>query len=482
MKKNYLSDLISLVQLDHMVYEKNYFIHAGTGIGKSYFIFNTLAEYAKARGQKILYLVPRAKLNDQFTAQNVHSDVVCIMTYQAIEKQCVAHEEMNTFEYEYVVLDEYHYWQTDGEFNKECALSFEYVNSLENIKKIFISATPSHVIQKMLNGESEILFEQETNYDFVENVYMTHRNRIILEMASRLQNGEKVMYFTESVKDGLKMRTELLERGLLNSSDILFICSENNPAYKITNKESIEQISKYENFNERVLIATMALNVGVSIKDTAIKAIFLNVNNKMDFRQCVGRKRLQGNEHIDIYYLHDGRKIDRKLKLACEEEKKIDLFVNDREEYLRKYRTLDQNILKLAYYRDGELKENSLGRLVNKEKIKELSLWTDGLMTMRGIFLRQKINYLTNEFTLADIELDQFLLNSFVEKTRFITKEDKDLVRKYFVFSDKRGRKVKGSAKLINSYLEEINSEYRLEEKKTTKEGKNIRYWQVGLK
>ena len=78
--------------------------------------------------------------------------------------------------------------------------------------------------------------------------------------------------------------------------------------------------------------------------------------------------------------------------------------------------------------------------------------------------------------------LESFLKENYREKTRFVTKDDKDFVRKYFVFSDKRGRKVKGSAKLINSYLEEINCEYRLEEKKTTKDGKNIRYWQVGLK
>lgn len=89
-------------------------VSGGTGSGKSYFIRETLAEFAKQHNELILYLVPRVQLKKQIEATLEEEGItnITVKMYQSIEGICKSHggnnEWLNAFKY--VVCDESHYF------------------------------------------------------------------------------------------------------------------------------------------------------------------------------------------------------------------------------------------------------------------------------------------------------------------------------------------------------------------------------------
>ena len=60
-----------LIKEEYMTWKQGDIISlsAGTGSGKTYFVINVLAKYAKENNKLILYLVPRTKLKKQVLAR-----------------------------------------------------------------------------------------------------------------------------------------------------------------------------------------------------------------------------------------------------------------------------------------------------------------------------------------------------------------------------------------------------------------------------
>lgn len=105
-----------------------YLIEAGCGMGKNYFVFNTLFPYAQQNGKRMLVFSNRVALREQQQAQTQEKDIKLI-TYQSLEhdeylgtmqdtRDKVRGLMQQVSEYDYIVLDEAHYLYQDSQTRK----------------------------------------------------------------------------------------------------------------------------------------------------------------------------------------------------------------------------------------------------------------------------------------------------------------------------------------------------------------------------
>lgn len=115
----YISEIISEKEIKTWE-NQNILITAPTGAGKSYFIKNKLYDYALANDKKILYLLPRLDTVLQFRDEiqrDKKTDIITIKSYQEIEKRELKKVETDLSNYDYIVVDECHYFLSDSKFN-----------------------------------------------------------------------------------------------------------------------------------------------------------------------------------------------------------------------------------------------------------------------------------------------------------------------------------------------------------------------------
>ena len=120
-----------------------YLIEAGCGMGKNYFVFNTLFPYAQLNGKRMLVFSNRVALREQQQAQTQEKDIKLI-TYQSLE-----HDEylgtmqdtqdkvrglmLQVGEYDYIILDEAHYLYQDAPFNKNTETIIELIEKYRQL-------------------------------------------------------------------------------------------------------------------------------------------------------------------------------------------------------------------------------------------------------------------------------------------------------------------------------------------------------------
>lgn len=88
--------------------------------------------------------------------------------------------------------------------------------------------------------------------------------------------------------------------------------------------EEWERLCREERFDEQVMLCTTVLDCGVNIHDKKLRHIVLAADNQTTFIQCIGRKRLDSNETLQVHVLEMNSKtlagrrasITRKLNLA----------------------------------------------------------------------------------------------------------------------------------------------------------------------
>ena len=90
--KRYISDIISLNDIDNWHNGETVLISAGCGAGKSYFIKNILYAKALQQNKKILMLIHRTNCVNQFQMEiekDNKTDVIDIKTYQSVEARII---------------------------------------------------------------------------------------------------------------------------------------------------------------------------------------------------------------------------------------------------------------------------------------------------------------------------------------------------------------------------------------------------------
>ena len=167
--KKYISDLITKEEMEKWKNDDIIAITSGTGTGKSYFITKKLTKFAKERGERILFLVPRNSIAEQLKLElDLEDTHITVTTFQWLET--ALRQEMEVYKtFDYIIMDEAHYFLEDSQFNVETEYSFMWVME-QQVKRILLSATSTSILNYMSNMGYDIAkhYSIENNYDTLE--------------------------------------------------------------------------------------------------------------------------------------------------------------------------------------------------------------------------------------------------------------------------------------------------------------------------
>lgn len=441
-------------------------INAPMGSGKSHFIKNDLYEYARDNGKRILFLVHRVSCKDQFEYEIIgKEDVISLTTYQAIEAKRIftGWDSFDFSKYDYIVCDEMHYFLTDSMFNDATDLSLNAIlNQLSNNKTIILmSATGNEMMEYLKALKLELLnYYMPSQYEFIRSLKF-YRSESVVEkyLVESIEKGEKAIVFMNNTSQALELYNKFKRFSTFN-------CSQNNKAYKYVDEKEINELLLSQKLPNQLLITTSCIDAGVSIVDEDVKSIYLDIRDINSMIQCLGRKRIVGDEKINVYIKNVGNnRIGGILTLASNTLRPINLLIEDKFEYIKKYgRKSSVGIYSVAD-EDGEvaLCINELIRfknLFNINLFKDIIKVKDGYAKHISNIFQKGDNYIMLEENIRKENLNDYFENILGEV--FLTKADrKELVEKVNTRSNGKLLTTKNS---INSTLEELKIPYRVEE------------------
>jgi len=297
MARQYISDKIGD---EYKEWEKGeiILIKSPTGTGKSTFITNILFKWIKDQHKRMLLLSNRTLLYEQqvneINKQNRRGFYhIELDTYQSFK------EDINY--YHYVVCDECHYFFEDSPYNRSTDTVYKQIKNQPDCIIILLSATPQ-IIETILDSKKMITRKYDLpscieNYSLYRFKKRTSINGIIKQIREEYPE-DKILFFTQSAK--IAYETHKLFR------DSAFLCSKYSKTYasevnKPQFKALWDSISLKSKFDCKLLCATTALDNGINIKDDSVKHIIVDVFSPITLAQCIGRKRLKEQEHINIY-------------------------------------------------------------------------------------------------------------------------------------------------------------------------------------
>ncbi|MGN0416378.1 DEAD/DEAH box helicase family protein [Anaerostipes faecalis] len=520
-KNKRVSELITKEEVKTWTPDVPVIIEAGTGVGKSYFIKNTLYDIAKEEGQKILFLIHRRKCVDQFIMEieaDGKDDVIDIATYQkfSAHKSIFSDfdEEYNPYDYAYIVSDEYHYFTEDAKFNDSTDIAYDMIMSCPTAVKIFMSATGENIESYMrdyLNENAEnlgispdtkpIKYRIPTNWSFINQLYFFYREDAFERKAEEvIAKGTKAIFFLESAKKAYELYKKFADNAI-------FCCSESNKEYaKYMDKNKLNQMLENEKFDENLLITTACLDAGVNIKDKDVKEVMLDISDLGSLIQCMGRRRIARKtngayaEKIDVYIR---AKTNEQLGgMITQMKKEIEpaqfLDFNGEDEFYKQYPRFNANVDKSGIIYTDRKQGNHLkvNQLMLRKRESDIKLCTEminlseyGYCTYLADKFGRKHKYKRGEIIRMRYEIykpeyfdTMFTLARYAEeKTEFCDKSQKDkLVQELSL--KKNGRIVK-TAKTINERLVAMGIPFQIQETRTKRKidgcSKDVRIWKI---
>ena len=310
-------------------------IDCPTGSGKSYFIFETLLDYAKSNHKRILYLVNRkvlrAQLDEQYISGSnaldrfhkkygdIYLDIrvyIQIYTYQYIESLLLKNIfPFNGNEFDYIVYDECHYFHSDSNFNSNTKVSYNYLRNIFIDKThIFMSATIKNMRNFISNFTPDFNYaynacftynlpKQEycipKNYDYLSVSYFNDISDLICLIGTKESDKQKWLIFTDSKDRGKDIIVKIKDDiQTIKDEDIVFI--DTNYKKNEDSSETMDEIVKKNLMNKMIIISTPVMDNGISIKDIGLRNLVLLCDTEEEFIQMIGRKREDG-EKVNLY-------------------------------------------------------------------------------------------------------------------------------------------------------------------------------------
>lgn len=310
-------------------------ITAGTGKGKSYFIKNELANYASTKGKKILLLVHRKSAEIQFDYDISDKDfdtTIYVRTYQFLETLSVFKKEVEGDEgivdldyFDYIVLDEFHYFLDDSGFNINTHLSLKSIIK-SNAIQIFMSATPERMIDYLENVMRVKLkrYEMEPEFDNINSLNFIYGINDAKDVIQETKDkGYKSIVFTTAGES----RIESYLRDFLDDS-LVFVSNNNKVMEKYVDWDKVFGMIENRKFEENLLITTSVMDTAVSLFDEDIKTIVIDLRDINNVKQALGRKRMvDNNDKVDVYImLRNNSEIQRSIWEYESAIKQIRLF------------------------------------------------------------------------------------------------------------------------------------------------------------
>lgn len=501
-------------------------IEAGTGVGKSHFIKNTLYEIAKEQNEKILFLIHRKKCVDQFQMEienDGKDDVIDIVTYQKFSGHksrydMVTGEEdfCNPYDYGYIVSDEYHYFTEDAKFNDSTDIAYDRIMECATAIKIFMSATGYNIesyTTQYLHDNAEKLhispdikplkYKIPTNWSFINQLYFFYKESAFERKAEEvIAKGTKAIFFIESAKNAYELYKKF-------EDNAIFCCSSSNKEYaRYMDNEKINQMLENEKFEENLLITTSCLDAGVNIKDKDVKEIMIDIRDLGSLIQCMGRRRIGRRkdngayaEKIDVYIR--ARTNEHLGGMITQTKKEIEpaefLEFNGEEQFYEEYPRFNANTDKSGIIYTDRRHGNHLkvNELMLAKRRSDIALYSEmikrneyGYCAYLADMFEQRHKYdrsghiIKWRYEIYEPEviyIMMILARYEKDRTEFCDKAQKDELAQELGLR-KNGRVVK-SAKCINEALCRMGIPYQIEEIRTKRKvngrNKDVRLWKI---
>ena len=336
------------------------FITAPTGSGKTHFCLHTLFPYAIEQGQRILYLVNRKILKEQI--QKEVNDVISmkpewyyrgqqylvLKTYQQIEeavKNNYLGDELNGFRW--IICDEAHYFMADSLFNTGTIFSFkEVVKHIGKATIIFMSATLDQEIE-FITDEARTVFVDikrdqvknnfpdrhwltntfknpltytiQSDYSYIKPDFIEHLEEIPKRV--KASGKKKWLIFFNNIETGNELKRYFKDTF---EKETVFISSKYGDDFEA--RDAVGQIVNKKFSDYKIIIATSALDNGVSIHDRNLRNLIILADSKEQLIQMLGRKR-RDDEPVHLYlYAGDKKVFNGRLQYYKEVQQYIQKF------------------------------------------------------------------------------------------------------------------------------------------------------------
>lgn len=275
-------------------------ISAPTGSGKSYFVKHTLKDYLTKNSLKCLYLLPRTRIKEQFQQELPNDAAIRFETYQAVATKEVYKKGRNQGKYDIIVADEAHYFFSDADFNHATDISFEWIMNQSNAIRVFMSATSDVLAEGFEKWRVPYVgYILEADKNPINSLSFFWSDERLDKLAKQVvSNGEKGVFFIQSAEKAHDLYDRYKDKGL-------FLCSAYNQDFrKYMDEPLVNALLQNEYFDCSLLITTLALDCGVTLRDRSISTIVTDVADPVSIVQCCGRKRLiDENDRLDVYVL-----------------------------------------------------------------------------------------------------------------------------------------------------------------------------------
>lgn len=459
-------------------------VNSGTGTGKSTFVMQELYEYCNKNNKRILYLTNRNILREQIKQKtNKNKDTtITVLNYQKIETMILHNVAISN--YDYVVMDECHYFFDDATFNIKTDLFFKWILGQNNICKIMMTAT-AYILKAYLNKHDikiNYQYELPTDYSYIKSIIMFKNYESINSIIEDIPQNEQIILFS-SAKKALDISKKY------NGA---FICSKYNKKYvKYIDEKELNNIINNEKFNNHLLCCTTVLDNGINIKEnTPVKHIIIDVLDRDTFIQCLGRKRIAEGEYINLYfYGYNNKRINGFKKKITNSLEKADYLLQYGQEQYVNHKFKNEKFTDTRMIDDVIDDKGNINKIVNEciyTKYKADLIMYNSILSKKYDWITYKSIIATalrideNDITELEVEEKELSLNealeSIVDKKLF-KPEQKELID-FVGLKDKRGR-IQKSIKQLNDYFEANKIPYIIISKQIMENHKRNTIWTI---
>lgn len=443
---------------------ENVIFNGATGSGKTYFIENNLHTFCVKNNKKILYLCNRKALFDEVRNIKDNNDLykLDIMLYQVLQEKLKNNEEL--LEYDYIICDEFHYITSDARFNKYTDIAYDYIVSREKSCVIFMSGTAISIFNK-LKHDNIVKEEREYvvpySYNYVEEVQFYTKKNTVIDIIENILNttDDKIIYFCNSTANAVEVYKNFKKQSVFRCSNR----TRNNEAKILNDEDCIQEYNKeLITFNARLLIATKAIDNGITLKDRKIKHIISDIFDLESMQQCLGRKRSIDKDDTCKFYI---RKYSKKEVSGFKGNtakifNPVNMLITNEDDFNKKYGNDREFHNDFIYFENGKRTYNKVAfwKLLDDMVVIE-SMEKEGY---KNIFLNQIGETISNIVDSAEeeqLKIEKSItayLDFIVGKRLYNKSLEKEEFINTLAFFNKNNRLIKG----FNDIKKNIEKKY----------------------
>lgn len=284
----YVSDIVTLEEIEQWKEGDNILIKSQTGTGKSYFTMNILAHFCEKHKLKTLIFSNRdllKKQNEKLALKNIDC-----FNYQFIEQLEENKLKEKLSQYDVINFDECHYFFKDASFNYNTDKILRYLLKPTKQIRVFSSATPEPLYYTKIKFAKE--YDIPKNYSFIKSlIFYNDISDIFEEIIA--SDAKTICFFSNA--------TKACRFAYANIDIAKFYCSQGNPLWQMANKEVSQEIIANEKFEAKILATTTVLDNGINLNDDKLKNIVIDFYDPVTIVQTLGRKRIHNYDKINLY-------------------------------------------------------------------------------------------------------------------------------------------------------------------------------------